>query len=443
MKFNKYVFIVFATLMFAGCESYFGDNANADPDSPITVSPNVILPQVQARLAYVYGGDFARYIGIYTGHVDGVSRQFAVIGQYGIVSNDVDAVWANIYTGTLNSNRELLSLARDNGYHHYAGIALAIEAYTMMAATDLWGDLAYSDAFRFAEYGGVYQPKFDTQQQIYTQLFAVLDEARALLAMGSGGNAPGNADLIYGGDAAKWTRFCNVLEARGRLHLSKVNGSAYSEALAALAKGGFNNTADQAGFQFGVPVSENAPWYQYIEQRDDCETGAFYLGLLEEYNDPRMATYGWPHALDHPIWTRAQNLHLLSYTEQEFIRAEAALQTGDAVTAYTAYLDAIKSSFDEALVPGAYNDYIAQSSVGVGAGALTLQHIMTQKYLALYTSPEVFSDWRRTGIPAIPPVTGTELPRRLPYAQTELFSNPGNVPSPAQVNIFTRVWWDQ
>ncbi|HLF62794.1 MAG TPA: SusD/RagB family nutrient-binding outer membrane lipoprotein [Saprospiraceae bacterium] len=443
MKIYKYVFILLIGGVLASCEDYFGEDSNADPDSPITVSPNVILPQVQLRLAYTYGGDFTRYVGIYTKHVDGVSRQFAVIGQYGITSNDVDAAWANIYTGTLNANRLLLKLARDNGYNHYAGIALALECYTMMASTDLWGDMAYSDAFKFNENGGVYQPVFDTQEEIYNQIFTNLAEARDLLSGDAGGNAPGNADVMYGGNATKWIQFCNVLEARGKLHLAEVNGAAYGDALTALNGGGFNSSSDDANVTFGTGATENAPWYQYIEQRDDCETGAFYVSLLEEYNDPRIATYGYPHDNTHPIWTKDQSLQLLSYTEQEFIRAEAALQAGDQATAYAAYLNGIESSFAEALVADEYAAYVAQSSVGVGEGNLTLENVITQKYLALYTSPEVFNDWRRTNIPALTPVTGTEIPRRLPYAQTELFSNPDNVPSPADVNIFTRVWWDK
>lgn len=443
MKVFKYIFLILIAGAFIGCEDYFGDDANADPDNPIDVSPAVILPQVQVRIAYTYGGDFTRYIGIYTRHVDGVSRQFAVIGQYGIIASDVDQAWANVYSGTLNSNRLLLNQSLDNGYNHYAGIALALESYTMMVASDLWGDMAYSDAFRFAEEGGVYQPTFDTQQEIYDQIFANLEQARSLLSGDAGGNAPGGDDLMFGGDAGKWIQFCNVVEARGRLHMADRDGGAYDQVLTALNRGSFESAADEASIAFGTGATENAPWYQYIEQRDDCETGSFYFGMLEDFNDPRIATYGWPHDNNHPIWTRDQDVKLLSYTEQEFIRAEALLMTGDSDGAYEAYLSGIEASMDEALVPEGYEDYVAQSSVGVGAGSLTLENVITQKYLALYTSPEVFSDWRRTDFPNIPPVTGNAIPRRLPYAQTEIFSNPDNVPSPAQVTIFTKVWWDE
>ena len=171
MKFFKYIFLIAIIGFLSSCEDYFGEIDNEDPDNPINVSPGVILPQVQLRLAYTYGGDFARYIGIYTQHVDGISRQFAVIGKYGIQPSDVDQMWANVYTGTLQSNRELLDQSVAVGNNHYAGVALALDAFTMMASTDVWGDMAYSDAFKFAENGGVYQPTFDAQQDIYTAIF--------------------------------------------------------------------------------------------------------------------------------------------------------------------------------------------------------------------------------------------------------------------------------
>lgn len=438
MKIFKYLFMVSFVLALTSCEDYFGDKANVDPDNPIVVQPSVILPQVQARLAYTYGGDFARYIGINTQHVDGVVRQFAVIGQYGIVPADNDTPWANIFNGVMGSNRQLKATALESGFNHYAGISLALEAYAMMAATDYWGDIPYSEAFRFDE--GLLTPKFDSQESVYTAIFGLLDEARSLFASDNGGNAPKNDDLMNKGNIDKWFKFCNVLEARGRLHMSKIDAGAYSKVLAALAKGEFASAADQCNFQFGNAATENGPWYQYIEQRDDCETGATYKAMLQALNDPRDATYGWPHDNSHPIWTKDQTVAMLSFVEQEFMKAEALLPT-DKDAAYAAYLSGIKQSLIDAKVEG-YDDYIAQSAVGVGAANLTLANVMTQKYLAMYTDPEVFSDWRRTNLPALTPITGNAIPRRLPYAETEILANP-NAPSPANVTIYSKVWWDQ
>ncbi len=442
MKNINLLIFLFAAFLFVGCEDYFGGDSNVDPDNPITVTESVILPQVQARLAYTYGGDFARYIGINTHHVDGIARQHLVFHQYGLIGSDCDAAWSNVFTGTLQSNRRMIQQAEEKGFNHFAGVGKAIEAFTMMAATDFWGDLPYSDALRFDELA-VYSPTFDSQQSIYDALFLLIDEARGALNKDDGG-LPLTSDLFYGGDVSKWIKFLNVLEARGQLHLSKINGNAaYTAALAALNKGSFAGQGDGFAFSHGAGATENAPMFQFIQQRGDTETGVEYVALLTQLNDPRLSTYGQPVA-SHPIFTPSQTLNMLSYTEQQFIRAEAELMLGNNQPAYDAYLSGIESSMNEAGLADpatAYADYVAQTNVGVGASNLTLNNIITQKYLALLAEPEVFNDWRRTGIPTLTPNVGSVIPRRLPYAQTEVFSNDNLDASPSNF-IFTRVWWD-
>lgn len=427
-------------MSLTSCESYFGD-INVDPDNPTTVTPNVLLPQIQVRLAYVIWGDASRYVGIYNQHFDGIGRQFAVIQNYGIVPADVDAMWGqNLYSSVLMDNRQLLAIAQEGGYGHYVGISKAIEAYTIMMMTDLFGDMPYSEAFQGTE---LIQPAFDSQESIYNAIFALITAAKADLAGADGGFAPGSSDLIYGGDVAMWTKFLNTLEARGKLHLAKRNGaSAYTDALAALANG-FDSAADDARIQFGAGATEAAPWYQYIEQRDDIETSTRFRTRLQALNDPRETTYGADLDLPHPIFVAAQSVSLLDFTEASFMKAECALESGDAATAHQAYLDGISASFDETGQSADYAAYVGQAMVDPGSGNVTLEQIMTQKHIALFGNYEVFSDWRRTGFPDLTatPNTGTEVPRRLPYAQTEILSNE-NAPSAADVTIYSKVWWD-
>lgn len=437
MKFLKYIFIFCLAAMFVGCQDYFGEDANVDPDNPTEVTVNVILPQVQARLAYTYGGDYVRYAGINTQYIDGVERQFAVLGNYGISGSDVDQLWANLYTGTLNSNREMIARAEAKGFNHYHGIGLALEAYGMMMLTDVFGDIPYSDAFKFNE-NAVYTPTFDTQEEIYTSIFNSLDQARTLLSGDDGGNPVGADDFLYGGDAGSWITFCNVLEARGKLHLSARDGN-LSGVLTALDKGGFASSADDAAFGFGTTATEASPMNQYLDQREgDTDVGASFVALLESLSDPRIATYGAPHSTSSPYFTPDQPVKLLSYTEQEFIRAEVLIGS-DQAAAFEALSNAVASSFVEAGATDSAADYLA--SLGLSATDLTHEDIMIQKYIGMYTSPESWSDWRRTGIPSLTPNTGTEIPRRFPYPDTELLANP-NTPTPADVDIFDRVWWD-
>jgi len=427
-------------VVLTGCEDYFGEDANVDPDNPTSATVNVLLPQIQGRLSYVYGGDFTRYLGINTQQVDGIGRQFAVIGQYGIQPNDVDAAWRNTYAGSINSNQVMKNLSIESGATHYQGAALVLEAFAMMNATDFWGDIPYSDAFKFGENGGVYAPGIDSQQAIYETIFANLATAKTLFAGDDGGVPMGADDLIYGGDAAKWGQFASALMARGRLHLSNVESGSYDAVLTALA-GGFTSSADQANFTYGTAATENAPWFQYIEDRDDCEVGAFYLSLMESLNDPRAATYGAEHNDAHPIFITNQVVPYISYSEQEFIRAEALMGTNSADDAFDAFSRAVQASMVEAQT-GLDSTAIAGYITDTYGSSITMEDIMIQKYISMNTSPEAFNDWRRTGIPELTPITGSAIPRRLPYSEAEQFANP-NIPTPGQITIFDRVWWDQ
>jgi hypothetical protein len=93
--------------------------------------------------------------------------------------------------------------------------------------------------------------------------------------------------------------------------------------------------------------------------------------------------------------------------------------------------------------------YWSQNTVDVGENNLTLKHIIEQKYIACFFSPEVYTDWRRTGFPELTPVKGNAIPRRFPYPQSERLYNYNNVkavaPNFQDPNfIFTdKLWWDK
>jgi len=426
------------------CEDYF-DGVNVDPDNPIEVTPNVLLPVIQTRIAFNYWGDLSRHIGIFTQHVDGVGRQFVVYQNYGVQPNDVDNIWSTLYTGVLADNREMFKLAEEIESDNYKVISLAMEAYTLMTLTDLFGDIPYSQALQGLE---VLQPQFDAQENIYADILRIIGEAQALAANPTNvGRVPGGDDLIYGGDMGQWAKFLNVLEARAHLHLADRDASSYNSVISALDQGGFTSRDDDARFSFGTGATEAAPWYQYIQQRDDCEVGANYVQVMADLNDPRVDIYGYlqdlgPDTAAHPIYVINRDVPLLSFTEQEFMRAEALAQTSGASAANDFYESGITSSMNDAGITDetAISDYIATVALS-GDNTAAFEQIMTQKYIAMFSDPEAFNDWRRTGIPNLTPNTGSEVPRRLPYPQTEIFSNE-NTPSAGDVNIFSRVWWD-
>ncbi len=74
---------------------------------------------------------------------------------------------------------------------------------------------------------------------------------------------------------------------------------------------------------------------------------------------------------------------------------------------------------------------------------ITLEKIMTQKYIAMFSQPEVWSDWRRTDLPKLTPNPNgnvAAIPRRLPTAQSERLYNTN---APVNTDILKPVWWDE
>ena len=92
-------------------------------------------------------------------------------------------------------------------------------------------------------------------------------------------------------------------------------------------------------------------------------------------------------------------VELITYVEMKFIEAEAALPT-DAARAATAYNDAVLASLAKHGVTDATFEANFASET---AATITLEKIIDQKYTALYSSHEVWTDWRRTGLPSLSP----------------------------------------
>ncbi len=95
-------------------------------------------------------------------------------------------------------------------------------------------------------------------------------------------------------------------------------------------------------------------------------------------------------------------LPVMTYSEIQFIKAEAALRSSNSTLAYEAYINGINASFDfinksyapyrgnvnlyngAAISTAQRNTYLASGNVKQAAGALTLTDIMLQKYISLW-----------------------------------------------------------
>ena len=74
--------IVLGLLSFVACESFLADDINLDPNKPGAVPVNAVLPNIQIRIADVYGGDTSRFNSLISQHVEGVARQWSSFNNY-------------------------------------------------------------------------------------------------------------------------------------------------------------------------------------------------------------------------------------------------------------------------------------------------------------------------------------------------------------------------
>jgi hypothetical protein len=450
-RLTKYILSTLMLFLVASCDL---EETNINPDAPADVQPRFILPSTEVGLAYALGGDMGRYANVLTQHLAGVGRQHLVIGRNQVTQTDVNNAWRfNLYP-IMQNLQIIITKAQENNSPHFSGAAKVLLANTLGVTTDAWGDVPFSEAFQGTEN---FKPKYDSQSQIYQTIQRLLDEAIVELGAASSTNTLGTTDLIYNGDLSKWIKAAWTLKARYHNHLSLVNPQqSAQQALAALDKG-FTSNADNMLMRFGKNQTEANPYYQFDQQRGDVVVAKYFTDLLINNNDPRLNQYVAPvsgsfvgaragiaetgagigpflAAIDAPI-------PYITYHEALFIKAEAHLRLGQLVQAADAYNAAVKASLRYVTGTDNYPSYILQSASATAA-TISLNQIMTQKFIAMYGTFETWVDVRRTDLPSIPLVQNSLAPNplRFPYPESERLFNAANVPN---VTPTTPLFWDK
>jgi starch-binding outer membrane protein, SusD/RagB family len=405
-----------------------GPKLSDNPNRPVTATNSNLLVASQTNLSSVIEGHLGRTICVWMQQCSGTRLQYNSLGQYIVGDDDYFIPWSQIYGGGgLVDLRLLQSQALATGDSAYAGVAKVLEAWFVGLATDVWGDVPYSQAADST----FPTPVLDPQQQVYAALETRLDEAIASMnASNPGGSPPGVEDLVYGGDLAKWTGLAYTLKARYYLHTAEQLGPpAYAAALAAATNGIADPDGDYLAYHSTATTESNLYSLFTTQWSDYLSAGKALLDLLQSAGDDRLSEYFDPNADGDFVGadpgediavnpSPLSSTHLdpafpqpyATWAENQLILAEAAFQTGDEGTARTS-LDAVRA--DAGL-----------GSVGGVSGPALLQAIMTEKYIRLFQSPETWSDYRRTCIPALSPAPGSSfIPARLTYPLSERNAN--------------------
>jgi len=441
----RYTYLFFILFAASACKKSFYTNANINPNSPSpnSIIPGVLLPSVEGALAYLQGGDLSRFSALNLQQVKGNARQAQAFYQYTYTLQDFDAVWGNIYSDVLENNEVLLQMADAKGYHAYSGIARILKAYTMQLAVDNWGSVPYTNALQGNS--GNLKPAFDNDKKLYDTIARLTTDGIAALSNTDAGLlTPGNDDAIYGGKASRWIKFAHAIRARLYLHQSKGNATMAANALQEIAQS-FASNADNAQYVFGNTETSANPWYQFNEQRTDISfSTSTAAAAMADLQDPRLPIL-IDTANDGLLYYGAINapVEFITYDELLFAGAEAVLRNGGTVAAATAFYQlAIKSNMQKLGAKDAdITSYINVNGRLPNNVDASIVMIAVQEYFALYLNPEAWTLWRRTNNPALTPLTGAGIPRRLLYPQSEYSYNKANVPG--SVTLYSpKIFWD-
>lgn len=481
MKYIKYYLLGGFLLFMASCSEKALDNINKDVNDPTNVLSTNELPSVIVESAYgTTATDMAWYASLFVEQSTGVDEQFYDADRRNGVtaSSFLDNSWNSVYNN-LAILKDIIGKCSPGGAEsdntETLGIAQVLTAYNLAVITDMWGQAPWSEALGGAKN---LHPKFDKQQQIYDSLFVLLNNAIKNLSM-----TPSNTeasvlpkqDLIYGGNAALWTKAAWSLKARYFMHMEKIVPSAVDSVLACVGHG-FTSGSDALVFSKYVATDIGSnPWWAltYYERGDLCSGKTLY-DLMLSRSDPRISAYFTTADPTNPNSTivpapngtadrtragygeysysnitgnaddRTSPTPLMSFHELEFLKAEAMARKG--VDFKGALQAAIEANFDYHGVSGADLYFTSEVLPRLGVTLSdNLKEIMTQKYIASYEaeSLEAYNDYRRTGFPQLNNpnnnLTNYGFVERFPYPSSEVTANTDNVP---KVNVFhDKVWW--
>lgn len=343
-------------------------------------------------------------------------------------------------------------------------------SYSYSVLVDTFGDVPYSESL---DIEGHPLPKYDDAKTIYKDLISRLTADNNLLTAGD--DSFGDADLIYGGNAASWKKFANSLRLRMAINMGDVDAAyAATEVIAAVNAGVLASNADNADLAYlGAQPNAN-PLYAdlVVSGRNDFVPANTFVDKMNALSDPRRAKYftefngGYSGGIygtnnnfnnySHISETLADPTFagtIMDYTEVRFLLSEAAAR-GIAITgtAEEHYAAAITASMENWGVDAAdVATYLARTDVSwATATGNWKQKIGEQAWIALYNRGfEGWSSYRRLDYPilAAPAEADiTQVPTRYTYPSREETLNGTNVEAAGTAiggnTLTTKIFWD-
>ncbi len=451
-----------SALLFTGCKK--GNEYYANPNLPTNATVQNLLTSLEVSTMNSYESDIARTTSALVQHSAGVDNVAIQANNYSLSESQLDPSWSQLYQA-INTGGILVDKAANSP--RYRGIAKVCLALNWGLLTDIWGDIPYTEAVSTVRF-----PRYDSQEEVLNGIQKLLDQAITDLQSANADNVviTGADDLIFSGDAGKWTKTAWTLKARYLNRLSNKTGYNPTVILDALSKGIILST-DDCMAKHGKSGTESNQWWAFMRQRSSYFRAAkpFVDSISLRPADMRLAKYFHPYngsIVGSPIEATTQSAsgwgsYLIGTADDAgtpFLEGNAET-TAPLVTSVEALFIAaeVLARQENALAVEALNNAVKASCMKVTGGSFTgdeiatytlgntnLSRVMYEKWIAMFGQCEAYSDYRRTGLPDLTPnpigvTVGHAIPKRFPTPSIERTSNP-SAPLPS---ILEPVWWAQ
>ena len=465
MKTLRAALLAGSLVLPAGCTDFLDVNTN--PNAPQVVTANLYLAPMLHWLVTSPQFD-GRFVGRYSQEwtLPGTSLSTWDRMGYDPSSDNGAQQWRDVYWTFGQNLVDMNTKAEAEQRWDLLGVGTLLKAWGWQVLTDLHGEIIVKEAVDQSKFSFNY----DSQDYAYQEIQTLIAKALTLLPRTDGAVDQAylaRGDKIYNGDRAKWLKFANGLKALNLNHYS--NKATYNPAaIIAAVDLSFTSNSDDALLTY--PNTNNDDINFYGRTRGNLPSyrqTQFVVGLLNGTQlggvvDPRMSRMLSPspdgvyRGLDINVvgvgaLTTAQQpnnfygyagtggLQLpgrylfddkarmpgMTYSQLQFIKAEAAYRSGDKATALVAYRNGISAHLDFVNSRNADNGQTptqitaAEKTAFLGSTAivpatsagLTLTMIMSQKYIAQWGwgHNEIWMDLRRYHYTDIDPASTVQV----------------------------------
>jgi hypothetical protein len=461
MKRARTALLAGVLVLSASCEDFLDVNQN--PNGPEVVTANLYLPPMLHWMVTSQPFD-GRFIGDYVQNWYRPATAFNTWDRMGYDrgSDNAGEAWRTVYWIMGQNLIDMNTKAEAEQRWDLLGVGMMLKGWGWMTLASLHGDIIVSQAFDQTRFSFDY----DSEEVALTEARRLLDSAIVLLQRTDGAVDVaylGRTDKIYNGDRTKWLKFTYGLRAMLKNRYSNKGAPLYDPAsVIADVDLSFVGNVDDALLAYPAtqpsedrnvwgPARQNMGTFRQTKFVVELMNGTQFGGVVDPritrmlapapdtatnpacpaanripcYRglDPNVLNYGALTTAQRPntFWNSTGNLPAgaptryifsdktkfpaMTYSQLQFVKAEAAFRMGDPVLALAAYTNGISSHIDfvnarnqddaqlaTQISAAEKTAFLADVNIVPAAANLTMTHIMSQKYIAQFAWG-LFEQW--------------------------------------------------